>query len=134
MWKAPIIKLSSLQITLLEQIANSRSQRSDQRQRAQLVLLFNDGYSNIQAGQKVGLKRRQTGNWRFRWLENQDKLLAIEAAHDAKLTDLLQGIIETLSDLPRNGVAPTFSMLAENSPRLLIMCPHAKNLNYVLLF
>jgi len=109
MWKAPILKLSALQKKLLKQIANSRSQRSDQMQRAKLVLLFHDGYFNIQAGQQVGLKRRQAGNWRFRWLDNQDKLLAIESAPDTSPRDLMQCIIETLGDLPRCGTAPTFT-------------------------
>lgn len=109
MWKAPLLMLNSQQKKLLEQIANSRSHRSDQIQRAQLVLLFHDGYSNIQAGEKVGLKRRQAGKWRARWLDNQDKLLAIETAQDTRPKDLLHGIIETLSDLPRCGASPTFT-------------------------
>lgn len=109
MWNAPAVNLSSPQQEVLEQIANSRSKRSDHRQRARLILLFSEGYSNIQAAQHVGLKRRQAGHWRKRWLENQAKLLAIETAQEANPKALMQGLVEVLSDLPRSGASPTFT-------------------------
>lgn len=109
MWKAPVVNLNSRQKETLEQLAKSRTARSDHRQRAQLILLFNKGASNTQAAQQVGLKRRQAGTWRLRWLEFQDKLIAIETAQNAKPNALLKGVEEVLSDLPRSGAEPTFS-------------------------
>jgi len=109
MWKAPTVKLRSRQKDILEQIAKSRTARSDHRQRAQLILLCGQGLSNSQAGQQVGMKRQQAGLWRKRWLANQDKLVAIETADDTLPNSLLKGIEEILSDLPRSGAKPTFS-------------------------
>lgn len=114
MWKAPVISLRPCPKEILEQLVRSRSARSDQRQRAQLILLFNEGLSNTQAAQRVGLKRRQAGHWRRRWLEAQQKLVAIE---EAKPNELARGIKEVLGDLPRSGARPTFS--AEQIARIL---------------
>lgn len=109
MWKAADLVLSSSQKKILTQIAQSRSQRSDHRQRAQLVLLFDEGLSNTEAGQQVGLKRHQAGKWRQRWLDNQEKLSHLEAEHEGNPKELIRGIIQTLGDLPRSGAKPTFT-------------------------
>lgn len=109
MWKAPAINLSPRQKETLEHLTKSRTARSDHRQRAQLILLFDKGASNTRAAQQIGLKRRQAGTWRLRWLEFQDKLIAIETAQDAKPNALIKGVEEVLSDLPRSGTKPTFS-------------------------
>ena len=109
MWKAPDLLLSPSQEKVLKQIAHSRSHRSDHRQRAQLILLFNDGLSNTKAGKQVGLKRHQAGKWRLRWLNNQERLADIEAAQQSNPKEFVQGIIDTLSDLPRSGPKPTFT-------------------------
>ncbi len=55
------------------------------------------------------MSRRQAGDWRRRWLENQDRLTTIESAQDVKPKDLLKAIEEVLSDLPRSGAKPTFT-------------------------
>lgn len=109
MWKAPTVTLSLRQQAILQCIVKSRTSRSDHRQRAHLILLFGEGCSNSRVAQQVDLKRRQVGCWRERWLENQEKLLAVEASTDAKSRDLENSILEMLSDLPRSGTKPTFS-------------------------
>jgi transposase len=109
MWKAPVVNLRPRQKEILTQIAKSRTARSDHRQRASLILLCDEGFSNNRAGKKVGLTNWQAGNWRKRWLENQDKLIAIETAENTKPNGLLKGIEVVLSDLPRSGAKPTFT-------------------------
>lgn len=109
MRKAPDLALSPAQQKVLTQLANSRSQRSDHRQRAQLILLFNDGYSNIQAGKRVGLRRHQARKWRLRWFNQQQKLAALEVDQNDNPKRFIQAIIETISDLPRSGAKPTFT-------------------------
>lgn len=117
MWKACAVNLRPCQKDILEQIAKSRTSRSDRRQRAQLILLCSQGLSNNKAGQQVGMTSRRAGHWRKRWLASQDKLLAIETANDIPPNNLLKAIEEVLSDLPRSGTKPTFS--AEQIARIL---------------
>jgi len=117
MWKAPAVNLRPLQKDILQQIAKSRTGRSDHRQRARLILLCDEGFSNNQAGQQVGMKSRPAGYWRKRWLSTQDKLMAIETAQTKHPKALLEAIEAALSDLPRSGAPPTFS--AEQVARIL---------------
>jgi len=117
MWKAPAVNLRPLQKDILEQIAKSRTGRSDHRQRARFILLCDERFSNNQAGQQVGMKSRQAGHWRKRWLSNQDKLVTIETAQTKHPNGLLKAIEAVLSDLPRSGAPPTFS--AEQVARIL---------------
>ena len=129
MWKAEPVSLPSSQKALLEQIAKSRVVRNDHRQRAQLILLFDEGLSNRKAASAVGLKPAQAGIWRKRWLENEESLSAIETEESAKSNDLLKGIETVLSDRPRKGTTPTFS--AEQIAKILaVACetPQERNL------
>ena len=77
-WTAPDVNLRPRQKTLLEEIVTSRTVRSDHHQRAKLILLFDEDFSNTQAGNSVGLKNRQAGIWRSRWLLNQATLVEVE--------------------------------------------------------
>ncbi len=108
-WTAPDVNLRPRQKALLEEIVSSRTVRSDHRQRAKLILLFDEGLSNRQAGKAVGLKNRQTGTWRSRWLLNQATLVEVETNDHAKPKSLRNAIEAVLSDLPRLGAPPTFS-------------------------
>lgn len=115
MWKAATVNLTDRQRNGLQQLVKSRTARSDHRQRAQLILGFNEGLSNNQAGQQVGLKGRQAGLWRKRWLAQQEKLTALE--HKAKPREWLKGIQQVLSDQPRSGRFPKFR--AEQIARII---------------
>lgn len=116
-WTAPDVNLRPRQKALLENIVTSRTVRSDHRQRAKLILLFDEGFSNTQAGKAVGLKNRQAGTWRSRWLLNQVKLVEVETNGHAKPNSLRNVVEAVLSDLPRPGAPPTFS--AEQISKIL---------------
>lgn len=122
-WTAPDVNLRPRQKALLEEIVSSRTVRSDHRQRAKLILLFNEGISNTQAGKAVGLKNRQTGTWRSRWLLNQATLVEVETNDHAKPKSLRNAIEAVLSDLPRLGAPPTFS--AEQISKILAVACEA---------
>jgi len=109
MWKAPLVNLRPRQKAVLECIAKSRTARNDHRQRAQLMLLFAQGLSNRRAGERVGLKSKQAGHWRKRWLAHPDQLIAMERAGDTNRNGLIEGLQKLLSDLPRSGAKPKFS-------------------------
>lgn len=131
MWKAPVVTLNTRQQSVLKQIAKARTMRSDHKLRAQLILLFGEGYSDNRAGEQVGLKRRVAGFWRRRWLENQEKLLLVEKSGEAKPGDLKRSVLGVLSDLPRSGATPTFT--AEQIARLLTLAcedPQEKGLPF----
>lgn len=122
-WTAPEVNLRPKHKALLENIVTSRTVRSDHRQRAKLMLLFDEGISNAQAGKAVGLKTRQAGTWRNRWLLNQAKLVEVETKGHAKPNGLRNAIEEVLSDLPRSGAPPTFS--AEQMSKILAVACEA---------
>ncbi|RAX07472.1 hypothetical protein CKY02_20895 [Photorhabdus bodei] len=105
MWKAPAVNLSPQQQQALEHIVKSRTSRSDHRQRAQLILLFASGVSTKQ----VGLGSKQAGCWRKRWLDNQDRLKAIESTENMSLNSLIKALESLFSDLHRSGCKPKFS-------------------------
>ena len=115
MWKAAAVNLTDRQRKGLRQLVKTRTARSDHRQRAQLILRFDEGLSNNQAGQQVGLTGRQAGLWRKRWLSQQEKLMALE--NHAKLNEWLSGIQHLLSDQPRSGRFPKFT--AEQIARII---------------
>lgn len=115
MWKAATVDLTTRQRDGLQQIVKSRTARSDHRQRAQLILEFDAGLSNNKACQQVGLKNRQAGLWRKRWLAQQEKLVALESK--AKPSEWQEGLKQVLSDQPRNGRFPKFT--AEQIARII---------------
>lgn len=117
MWKAPKLTLRPKQKEVLEHIAKSRTARSDHQQRARLILLFDQGVSNNQAGQHISLTKKQAGSWRKRWLANQDRLTEIELAADSKPGSLLKAVEGLLCDLPRSGTPPKFT--AEQIAKIL---------------
>ena len=117
MWKAPELNLRLRQKEILKKITKSRTARSDHKQRAELILLFDQGVSNRQAAKKVELSSRQAGIWRLRWLASQDRLTSIELAENDQPGSLVKTIEEELSDLPRSGKKPKFT--AEQVARIL---------------
>ncbi|PHM22456.1 helix-turn-helix domain-containing protein [Xenorhabdus innexi] len=123
MWKAPAVNLSAQQQHALEHIVKSRTGRSDHRQRAQLILLFGSGASNNRAAKQVGLGSKQAGCWRKRWLDNQDKLSAIESTETAGLNSLIKALETLFSDLHRSGSKPKFT--AEQVAQILTVACEA---------
>lgn len=107
-WKAPKITLTDQQKQILQDISNSRTSRQDHIQRANVVMLSEQGISNAKISEKIGLSTASTGKWRKRWFSNQDSLLAIEKSSGTK-AEYLRFIERILSDAPRSGAPPKFS-------------------------
>ncbi|WP_299011910.1 helix-turn-helix domain-containing protein [uncultured Shewanella sp.] len=110
-WVSPSLHLREQSKAILTDIVKSRTARSDHRQRAQLILSFSEGLSNIKAGKAVELQPKQAGKWRHRWLSNEAKLLEVELSEHASPKRLKDTIEQILSDLPRSGAPSTFSAL-----------------------
>ncbi len=114
------IKLSSAQKEILKKIIKSRVARSDHRQRAKLILLFDKGLPNRQAGPIAKINEKQAGMWRKRWLENRSILETMESSREdnnSKFSLLKKRIEQILSDKPRSGKKPKFT--AEQVAKIL---------------
>lgn len=120
-WVSPAINLRTKQKDILTGIVNSRTARCDHQKRAQLILYFDQGLSNIKAAKAVSLQPKQASQWRHRWLSNEETLLAVETNEHTKSNTLKSKIEETLSDLPRSGKPPTFTAL-QVSQILAVAC------------
>ncbi|MBD2783068.1 helix-turn-helix domain-containing protein [Xenorhabdus sp. DI] len=131
MWKALTVNLSTQQQYALEHIVKSRTSRSDHRQRAQMILLFASGVSNNRAAKQVGLGSKQAGCWRKRWLDNQDKLNAIESTENTNLNSVIKALETLFSDLHRSGSKPKFT--AEQVAQILtVACEEPQASEYPL--
>ncbi|MDE9495332.1 hypothetical protein KKJ09_17535 [Xenorhabdus bovienii] len=72
-------------------------------------MLFASGVSNNRAAKKVELGSKQAGCWRKRWLDNRDRLNAIESTERAHSNNLIKALDTLFSDLHRSGSKPKFS-------------------------
>ena len=120
-WVSPSVSLRPQLKAILVGIIQSRTARSDHRQRAQLILNFNLGLSNIKAGKAVSLKPKTAAMWRHRWLSNESLLLEVETNEHATPKLLKETVEQLLSDLPRSGAPPTFTAL-QLSQILAVAC------------
>jgi len=76
--KAAKIVFTEKQQVILRECAASRSVSVALVQRSKIILVALDGLNNEQIEAIIGLGRDQVGKWRRRWLERQNKLIAIE--------------------------------------------------------
>jgi len=105
--KAAKIRLTEEQQTILEQVARSFTAPRRLIQRVRVILLAFAQWLNVEIGKEVELDRKQVGQWRRRWQESFDALVAIECreSHAA----LRRAIEDVLSDAPRAGSPGTFT-------------------------
>jgi len=117
------IKVTEKQLVILSEYRKSRSESRAVVQRATIVLLGYEGFSNEQIAEKVGLNRIQVGTWRQRWRDAWDALCLWECTEPHRLREALLNI---LADAPRPGTPAKFTAeevasiiaIACESPRL----------------
>ncbi len=102
------ISLSESARQCLEEITRQTTNPYRLVRRASIILAAAAGQSNTQISQQWQLDRNQVRYWRQRWLEGQEKLFLCEQ-EDTSGAAVKQQTLETLSDLQRPGVPPTFS-------------------------
>ena len=95
--KAPLIELSALEGTELEQLVRRHSTAQQISLRAQLVLAAAAGKSNGQIAREAGVHVDTVRLWRGRWLALQPIALAELSVQ------------ERLEDVPRPGAPPTIA-------------------------
>lgn len=105
--KAAKVRLSELQKEILETIV--RKSTSEQRLvvRAWMILLGFDGKLNEVIAEELGMCAAQVGQWRRRWAECWDRLIAIECGEGHKALE--KAIEELLRDAPRSGSPGKFT-------------------------
>jgi putative transposase len=86
-----------------------RAEKSTQQlvRRASLILASAECKYNETAARQVGVSRIVACEWRKRWLEQEERLAAIEKQGDEKA--LSKAIRDVLADKPGRGAKPRFS-------------------------
>lgn len=109
MKKACVIKLSEAERLLLLEIVKGRTSQKNHIQRAQMILACAQDLSNEIVGRELNENPQTVGKWRRRWHEAKTGFEAIQAGRDKSMT-LSQKVRLTLSDAPRSGGPPKFTM------------------------
>jgi len=119
--RAAKVRLSERQKEILETIV--RKSTSEQRLvvRAWMVLLGFEGKLNEVIAAELGMCAAQVGQWRRRWADSWDQLIAIECGEGPKALE--KGIEELLRDAPRSGSPGKFT--AEQVTQILAVACEA---------
>ena len=102
--KAAKVRISELQQDILSELTKSRSTAVGIARRCRIILLAFDGWKNEDIAKEVELGHDQVGQWRRRWRNCWDRLIAIECAEGKAA--LRTAIVDLLSDAKRSGRPP----------------------------
>jgi putative transposase len=91
--------------SILERLESDGSTPQQLAERARLTLELGAGGSNPEVAARLGLHPTSVRNWRKRWMEQQDSLVAFE--QDPR--ELKARVITLLRDEPRSGGPKTFT-------------------------
>jgi len=102
-----IIVLSDKQRTLLSEINKAHTSTQAHKQRAQIILLTEQGYTQRKIVSELKITHCTVNYWKTRWYDNH----AVALAHDQELSGLAyrRAILQILSDKPRPGCPGKFS-------------------------
>ena len=119
------IKLKRKQRVILKQVSRRRQTPHALVQRAQIILLAEQGWNNSEIAIHLNLHRKTVRYWRQRWLGHSAQLLAAQSEGVEKR--LLQRMIQViLSDAPRPGTPVSFS--AEQRVQIIALaCENPKD-------
>ena len=104
--QAKIIKLSTAQNKILKQIRVGTHSPQHFKQRAEIVLMANDGLSNNDIERILLISGETITKWRNRYATNETELLKTEEENPRKLRSKIEKV---LSDEPRSGAPTTFT-------------------------
>ncbi len=101
------IELTERQQAVLESLVRRHTSSQRLVRRARIVLACAEGHNNERVSELVGVYREAVRQWRGRWLQQSERLAALEPEDDDKV--LSAAIEEVLSDAPRSGTPATFT-------------------------
>lgn len=101
------IILSEKQRTLLREISKAHTSTQAHKQRADIILLTEQGYSQRKIVSELKITHCTANYWKTRWHDNQ----AVVSAHDQELSGSAyrKAILQILSDKARPGCPGKFS-------------------------
>lgn len=99
------VEVSTTTREVLEAVIRRHSTPQQLAQRALLVLILANCYSQADAAAETGMGPESVRTWRSRWLSQQEAITAL--GDDAKAVEAK--IAEVLSDEARPGTPPTFT-------------------------
>lgn len=105
--KAAKVIVTEKQLAILETFANARSSKVSLAQRSRLIILAFQGHNNEAIEKLLGLQHDAVGQWRKRWRNDWNRLIAIECSEE--LLVLKKEIEKLLSDRPRSGRKPSIT-------------------------
>jgi len=104
--QAVVIKLSESQEKILKQMVAGSHSPLHFKQRAEIILLANQGNSNNEIERMMGIHGETITKWRNRYAGSEQELSLTESENPRKLRSVIEKI---LSDDPRRGRTPTFT-------------------------
>ena len=103
--RATPINLSELQEKHLKKLAKGTHSKLHHKERAQYILLANDGLTNTAIAHECGCTRKTAQKWRDRWDEAQPEVDIIEQQQPHQLKSFVQSVLE---DQYRSGAPQKF--------------------------
>jgi transposase len=100
------VVITERQRHVLDVFRRSRTESKIVSQRATIVLLAFEGFTNEQIAAEVGLERHSVGKWRKRWQAGWDSLTLLECTEPHRLR---AAIWDSLQDAPRPGGPAKFT-------------------------
>lgn len=119
---ARLIRLTDTQRQILTKFANARVKSRDLVERSRIVLLCDEGLTNVEQAQRLGVSEQRVRRWRKRWAFAADRLAEAETA-GATLAEVRAHVEQVLSDAPKTGAPPKFS--AEQIAQLIALACEA---------
>ena len=102
------IRLSKTQREILEKFANAKVKSRDLVERAQIILWCDEGLTNVDQAERLGVHEQRVRRWRGRWVAEAARLAEAEAA-GASLKEVRVHVEQVLSDAPRTGAPAKFA-------------------------
>jgi transposase len=100
------VDLSERQQKILTEMKHGTHMPSHYRQRAEIIILANEKYSNNEIERKMGIHGETITKWRNRYAGAKEELVKIETDEPLKLRSCIKSV---LSDAPRPGKPATFT-------------------------
>jgi transposase len=123
--QAKVIELTEKEHKILNQIQVGTHSALHLKQRAEIVLLANNGKTNNEIEKLMGINGETVTKWRNRFASSQIELIKIETENPLKLREAIE---KTLMDEYRSGKPSTFTD-EQVACIILMSCQKPKELN-----
>ena len=102
------ILVSNRQREILQRLVDAKKTPQQLAERARIVLMSEEGFSNVEQARILDVDRQRVRRWRRRWAV-QEEALRLAEKRDASDRDLQERVTVVLSDCYRSGAPQRFS-------------------------